>query len=164
MSDRVATTERVVSAEREVAAPPDVVFDLLRDPRMHPVLDGSGMVRGRIRGPQRLDLGDSFGMRMRILGKVPYVISNKVVEFEQDRLIAWRHLFRHRWRYELEPVGDGERTLVRESFDYAPSVYPWLLERLDVPRAHQRNIERTLDNLARVAAERTAERDGDVAG
>ena len=146
-------SDRVVSAEREVAAPPAVVFELLRDPRMHPVLDGSGMVRGRVKGPERLDLGDRFGMRMRFLGTVPYVISNEVVEFEQDRLIAWRHLARHRWRYELEPL-DGDRTMVRESFDYGPSIYPSLLEWLDVPQAHARNIERTLDNLARVAAER----------
>lgn len=157
-------TNRVVSVEREVAAPPAVVFDLLRDPRMHPVLDGSGMVRGRVQGPEKLDLGDRFGMRMRILGKVPYVISNTVVEYEQDRLIAWRHLARHRWRYQLEPLDDGQRTLVRESFDYGPSIYPSLLEWLDVPEAHERNITRTLDNLARVAAERAADPDGDVTG
>lgn len=156
-------TQRVVSRERVVAAPPAVVFDILTDPRMHPVVDGSGMLRGRISGPQRLELGSRFGMRMRILGRIPYVISNVVVEYEPDRLIAWRHLFRHRWRYELEPDGDA-RTLVRESFDYGPSVYPWVLERLDVPRAHERNIERTLDNLARIAAERAAEADGDITG
>jgi len=154
-------TQRVVSRERVVAAPPSVVFDILTDPRMHPVIDGSGMLQGRISGPQRLERGSRFGMRMRILRTVPYLISNIVVEYEQDRLIAWRHLFRHRWRYELEPDGDG-RTLVRESFDYGPSVYPWLLERLDVPTAHERNIERTLDNLARIAAERAAEVEGDV--
>ncbi len=157
-------TDRIVTREREVAAAPSTVFDILTDPRMHPVIDGSGMVRGRIRGPARLTEGSRFGMKMRILGTLPYLISNVVVEYEQDRRIAWRHLFRHRWRYELEPVGDGDRTLVRESFDYAPSVYPLVLEWLDVPEAHERNIERTLDNLARVAAERQAELDGDIAG
>ena len=156
--------DRIVTREREVAAPPSVVFDILADPRMHPEIDGSGMVRGRIRGPERLAMGSRFGMRMRILGTVPYVIRNEVVEFEEDRRIAWRHLFRHRWRYELEPLGDGSRTLVRESFDYAPSVYPLVLEWLDVPEAHERNIERTLERLARVAAERAAEVEGDVAG
>lgn len=25
-------------------------------------------------------------------------------EFDEDRLIAWRHFAGHRWRYELEPV------------------------------------------------------------
>ena len=157
-------TDRIVTREREVAAAPSTVFEILSDPQMHPVIDGSGMVRGRIRGPERLTKGSRFGMKMRILGKVPYVISNVVVEYEPDRRISWRHLFRHRWRYELEPVADGARTLVRESFDYAPSVYPLVLEWLDVPEAHERNIERTLDNLARIAAERQAELDGDVTG
>lgn len=157
-------TERVVTRERLVSAPPNIVFDILADPRMHPVIDGSGMVRGRIQGPQRLELGSSFGMWMRILGRVPYLIRNTVVEYEQDRLIAWRHLFRHRWRYQLEPGDEGRATLVRESFDYGPSVYPWLLERLDVPRAHERNMERTLENLGRVAAERATEVEGGIAG
>lgn len=156
--------DRVVSRERVVKAPPSIVFDVLADPRMHPVIDGSGMVRGRIRGPMRLRLGSRFGMRMRILGRIPYLIRNEVVEYEEDRLVAWRHLFRHVWRYQLEPRDDGRSTLVRESFDYGPSVYPLVLEWLDVPDAHGRNIERTLDNLARVAAERAAEVEGDIAG
>ena len=155
---------RVVTRSRLVEAPPEVVFDILADPAMHPVIDGSGMVRGRIQGPRRLTLGARFGMRMRILGKVPYVIRNVVIEYEPDRRIAWRHMFRHVWRYELEPQGDGARTMVRESFDYGPSVYPLVLEWLDVPEAHARNMERTLDNLARVAAERAAEVEGDIAG
>lgn len=157
-------SDRIVSRERVVEAPPPVVFDILTDPRMHPVIDGSGMVQGRIRGPERLREGSRFGMRMRILGAVPYVIRNEVVEYEPDRRIAWRHLFRHRWRYELEPRDGGRRTLVRESFDYGPSVYPLVLEWLDVPEAHERNIERTLERLATVAAERAAEVEGDIAG
>lgn len=157
-------TDRVVTRSREVQAPPGVVFDILADPRMHPVIDGSGMVRGRVQGPQRLSMGARFGMRMRMAGVLPYVIRNVVVEFEDGRRIAWRHLFRHRWRYVLEPRDDGHATLVRESFDYGPSVYPLLLEWLDVPEAHARNMERTLDNLARVAAERAAEVEGDVTG
>lgn len=157
-------SRRIVTGSRLVQAPPQVVFDILSDPRMHPVIDGSGMVRGRIRGPIRLQLGSTFGMRMRILGRIPYLIRNEVVEYQQDRLIAWRHLFRHVWRYELEPRDDGHSTLVRESFDYGPSIYPLVLEWLDVPEAHERNIERTLDNLARIAAERAAEVEGDVAG
>lgn len=156
-------TERVVTRERLVSAPPAIVFEILSDPRMHPVIDGSGMVRGRIQGPERLELGSSFGMWMRILGRVPYLIRNTVVEYEQDRLIAWRHLFRHRWRYQLAPRDEGRATLVRESFDYGPSVYPRLLEWLDVPAAHERNIDRTLENLARIAAERATEDEGGTA-
>jgi hypothetical protein len=49
---------------------------------------------------------------------------NTVVEFVENRQIAWQNFGRRIWRYELQPlsVGDNgqvDRTLVRESFDYA---------------------------------------------
>ena len=53
---------------------------------------------------------------MKLFG-LPYKISNRVVEFEEDRRIAWRHFGAHRWRYELEPTDDG-RTVVTETFDF----------------------------------------------
>src|SRR5688500_10263203 len=98
---------RSVSLSTIVNAPPATVFALLADPHRHPEFDGSGTVKGRVSGPHALSLGDRFGMRMRL--GLPYVISNKVVEFEQDRVIAWRHVGHHVWRYELEPVDDGTR-------------------------------------------------------
>ena len=48
---------------------------------------------------------------------VPYLTKNTVVEYDEDRLIAWRHLGKHRWRYELEPVEGG--TKVTETFDWS---------------------------------------------
>ena len=68
------------------------------------------------RGPTRLTKGADFGADMKLFG-VPYKIHNKVVEFEEDRRIAWRHFGGHRWRYVLEPTAAG--TLVTESFDYS---------------------------------------------
>lgn len=41
---------RSVSRSVTVAAPPAAVFDLLADPRRHAEIDGSGTVKGRIRG------------------------------------------------------------------------------------------------------------------
>jgi hypothetical protein len=70
--------------------------------------------------PEPLRLGTKFGMNMKI--GVPYLITNTVVEYEQDRLIAWRHWGRHRWRYELEPVEGG--TEVTESFDWSTALCP----------------------------------------
>ena len=54
---------------------------------------------------------------------VPYSMVNTVVEFEENRRIAWQtrpdrfgQLVGGRiWRYELEPVDGG--TLVRETWD-----------------------------------------------
>jgi hypothetical protein len=74
---------------------------------------------------------------------------NKVVEFDQNRRIAWRNFGHHVWRYELEPVDDsaGPRTLVRETFDYGPSIAPWLLEWAGFPRHNATAMSQTLATL-----------------
>ncbi len=112
-------TERVISVSRVIPAPPDKIFDLLADPAMHPVLDGSGSVRNSRGGnPSRLSLGAKFGMDMRI--GLPYRVTNTVLEFDEPRRIAWRNWGRQVWRYELEQADGGTR--VTESFDYARSL------------------------------------------
>jgi uncharacterized protein YndB with AHSA1/START domain len=102
------------SAQTTIAAPPSVVFAILTDPTQHSRIDGSGTVRESYAAPERLQLGSEFGMSMKM--GAPYKLKNKVVEFEQDRLIAWRHMGVHRWRYELEPTADGG-TRVTETWD-----------------------------------------------
>jgi uncharacterized protein YndB with AHSA1/START domain len=132
-----------VSASRVVPASPQEIFDLLADPKQHHVIDGSGMVQGVVSGPDRLSLGARFGMSMR--KGLPYRITNKVVEFEEGRRIAWRHVGQHRWRYELEPVEGGTR--VTETFDL--STVPALLRPAPrfLGRKNGEAIERTLDRL-----------------
>ena len=98
--------DRLVSESTTIDAPPAVVFAIVADPRQHPRIDGSGSVQGIITGPERLEKGATFGVSMRLFG-LPYTIRNRVVEFEQDRLIAWKHFGPHRWRYELAPTDDG---------------------------------------------------------
>jgi hypothetical protein len=82
---------------------------------------------------------------------VPYKITNKVVEFEPDRRIAWRHFGAHRWRYELEPAGTG--TEVTETWDatrYGTLGFA-VLARLDFPARNRRGIEETLVRLKAAA-------------
>ena len=135
---------RQVSRDIVVDAPPSAVFDVLADPREHGRFDGSGTVRSAVAGPDRLALGEKFGMSMRL--GVPYTISNVVVEFDEGRRIAWRHFGHHRWRYELEPVGEGS-TRVTETFDWSTSRAPRLLELLGFPASNTRGIEATLPRL-----------------
>ncbi len=127
-----------------VAAAPEEVFDLLADPRAHPSFDGSGSVRSLVSGPQRLTLGSRFGMRMR--KGAPYRTQNTVVEFEENRLIGWRHFGHHVWRYELEPLPGGG-TRITETFDWAPSLSPWVIERMGFPAKNAAAIDATLDRL-----------------
>ncbi len=138
---------RSVSRSVVVQAPAQVVFDLLADPGRHADFDGSGTVKGRLRGSDRLRLGARFGMRMRIV--VPYVIDNTVVEFEEGRRIGWRHVGRHVWRYELEPVAGGTR--VTETFDWSGALSPKALELARIPAQNTRSIEKTLPRLKALA-------------
>jgi hypothetical protein len=131
---------RCVTRSVVVAAPPEEVFALLADIRRHPEIDGSGTVRGALRGPERLTLGSRFGMKMRL--GIPYVITSEVIEFTEGRRIAWRHFGHHVWRYELEPVGTG--TKITESFDWRPSRAPRVLELIGYPARNTRGIEATL--------------------
>ena len=134
-----------VSVERVIAAQPEEVFDVLADPSQHPVIDGSGTVK-RARGqPERLSLGAKFGMSMRL--GIPYVITNTVVEFDENRLIAWRHFGGHRWRYELEPVDDSTR--VRETYDWSTAILGTRLyiEMTGWPKRAEEAMTKTLERL-----------------
>lgn len=108
----------VVAAEIEVATQPREIFDLLADPEKHSLIDGSKTIQRVLKGPKRLYHGAKFGMAMRV--GFPYRITNEVVTFEEDREIAWRHLMKWVWRYQLTPL-EGGKTLVRETFDARPS-------------------------------------------
>jgi uncharacterized protein YndB with AHSA1/START domain len=141
------TAGRSVSASTVVGAPPAEVFDLLADPHRHSEFDGSGTVRDAVTGPARLDRDATFGMAMR--WGVPYRVLNTVVEFDEGTRIGWRHFGRHVWRYELEPVAAGG-TRITETFDYAPSLAPRLLELCHAPQRNLASIRATLDRLTAI--------------
>jgi uncharacterized protein YndB with AHSA1/START domain len=126
----------VSSVERFIAAPPDRIFDVLADPSRHQEVDGSGTVKGSPEGSQRLVLGSKFGMSMKM--GLSYSMVNTVVEFEENRRIAWQprpsvkvmswFVGGRIWRYQLEPQDGG--TLVRESWDISQEVHPWTVRPL----------------------------------
>lgn len=136
------------SASILVEAPASVIFDILADPRQHHRIDGSGTVQAVTTGPDRLSEGAQFGMEMkRGLG---YKVTNTVVEFEENALIAWRHRGQHRWRYELTPE-DG-KTRVTETWDGSRySGLPRLIFKLMGLKGTTRSIEETLRTLKAVA-------------
>ena len=142
---------KVVSAERVIPADAQRIFDLLADPSVHAVLDGSGSVKASRDGnPARLSLGATFGMDMQM--GVPYRMKNTVVEFEEGRRIAWRHAGKHTWRYELTPVDGG--TLVKESWDWGPmGLAGKAVELAGFPKKNQRSMEKTLERLAQHLAD-----------
>lgn len=140
------TTNEIVYAERVIHATPSQVFDVLADPRMHRVFDGSGSVRDpQGRYPDRLSLGAKFNMGMRI--GLPYRMTNTVVEFEEGSRIGWRHVGGHVWRYVLTPEGTGTR--VREEFDYSTNRARPLLKAMNAVVRNEQSIVTTLANLER---------------
>lgn len=144
-----STPVRTVSASMVVAAAPAVVFDLLADPRSHPLFDRSGAVRRAVSGPPRLFLGATFAVRTRKV--VPYRLTNTVREFDENRLIAWSNFGRHIWRYELEPV-EGS-TLVTETWDWSqlPEAAARGLESLGVPDRNRLAMQTSLRRLKSLA-------------
>ncbi|MFD4194765.1 SRPBCC family protein [Amycolatopsis thermoflava] len=137
--------KRQVSATRIVAAPPEKIFELLADPSKHPLIDGSGTVlAAQSGGPERLTLGSRFGMDMKMGAN--YKILNTVVEFDENRLIAWRHFNGHRWRWQLKPREDGS-TEVTETFDWSTARIPLLIDLSFFPRKNKQAIDKTLDRL-----------------
>ena len=151
-------SNRQVSVSRVIEATPEQIFRVVADASLHHVIDGSGTVRGASGKPEPLHLGTKFAMDMKL--GVPYRISSTVVEFEQDRRIAWAHLGKHRWRYELEPLepaADGTpRTQVTETFDWSTALVPTAIELAGYPKRHVPNMERTLERLDAFLANRAS--------
>lgn len=143
-----------VSVEKVVHATPEAIFDLLANPRRHSELDGSGTVQGVVDGPERLSKGAVFGMDMKMGGR--YQMTNTVVEFEENRRIAWQPrptigLLRafvggRIWRYELEPVEGGTR--VRETWDISKERIPPMV--WGYRFMTRSNMAKTLDRLEEV--------------
>ena len=138
-----------LKTQLEIKAPPKVIFDLIADPKNHQKIDGSVMLKGELKAPERLYLGAKFGMKMKFI--IPYLIKNEVVEFEENKSLAWRHLLHNVWRYELIEI-DPRTTLVIQSWDgrnarskwWVSDSYKW------VPKA----MARTLVKLKELAESR----------
>jgi hypothetical protein len=135
---------RIKSASIIINAPASKIFDVIANPALHPVIDGSNSLRSVIKGPVRLALGSKFGMNMEI--GIKYRIINTVVEFEEDKVIAWRHLGRWIWRYELKVISPSQ-TIVIESFDGTKTPFNlWLKARKAYPYT-QKAVAKTLVRL-----------------
>ena len=141
--------ERVVSAFRAVAAPPETIFELIADPAQQPRWDGNDNLARADEGQRVRAPGEVFTVVLTGDGAVR---ENHVVEFEEGRLIAWRPAEPgkeppgHLWRWELEPIGDG-LTRVTHTYDWTQLQDPKRLR-----RARSTSPERLLASVDRLAA------------
>ena len=109
-----ALVPRVVRAERVVAALRSTIFELIADPARQPEWDGNDNLTGADSGQRVHAVGDVFVMRLTKPGAVR---ENRIVEFEEGRLIAWNPAEvggappGHLWRWELFDEVDGTRVV-----------------------------------------------------
>jgi len=150
---------------KRIEAPAGRIFALLADPATHHELDGSGMLRPGVDAPVVSGVGDVFVMPMHNDEMGEYEMANHVVEFEQDRRIAWEPTLasasrpedveevgnsaRQIWGYELAPAGSGA-TEVTEFFDCSQSP-DWLRKAVRGGERWRQSMEDSLDNLARLS-------------
>jgi hypothetical protein len=146
----------IVSVERVIAAPATALFAVVADANRHPEIDGSGTVIKTKGGPaQPLHLGSTFGMSMKM--GVPYSMSNTIIEFEQDRCIAWqtvlsgplgRFVGGRIWRYEFADVDGG--TKVTESWDISKDKQAFLMKGKKMTEGTAEAMKNTLERLANI--------------
>ena len=126
MSDRM-------EVQRTIAAPAADIFAVLTDPHGHVAIDASGMLQDATGEPAR-QVGDQFVVHMdrEALNDFPmgkYDVTVDIVEYEQDRLIAWTILGQikpqigHVYGYRLEPTDDG--TVVTSFYDWSAIDDKW---------------------------------------
>jgi uncharacterized protein YndB with AHSA1/START domain len=144
---------RVVSASREIASAASRIFDLIADPAQQPRWDGNDNLAGAEPGQRVRGVGEVFTMTLTGGG----IRENHVVEFEEDRRIAWtpsevgRRPPGHLWRWELESLGES-RTRVTHTYDWSR-----LTDQNRIPRASRTTsatLQASLDRLAEIAGRR----------
>jgi Polyketide cyclase / dehydrase and lipid transport len=122
-----------VAVSKTIAAPAAAIFAILADPKRHPDLDGSGMLRPGTSSPVVSQVGDVFAMKMHHPQMGDYEMDNYVVAYEPDRTIGWEPRSPgsdpqvdsptrngSRWLFELAPDGPST-TVVTEIYDCSGS-------------------------------------------
>jgi len=117
--------------QRELAAAPQIIFDLLGDPTRHAELAGSGEVKTvRVRGTGPTAVGSTFEADEEIrIGRnmQKFTAVSTIVEYDPPRVISWTSMPPNRprprriqWWYELEPTPAGTLVTERVEVDLGP--------------------------------------------
>ena len=148
------TEVRVVSASREIAAGAGAIFELIADPALQPSWDGNDNLATAAAGQRVRGVGEVFAMT---LTRTSGVRDNRVIEFEEGRLIAWMpgdpgaEPAGHLWRWQLEPL-DESRTLVTQTYDWTGLPADTPATRLGRARSTTTDmLQASLDRLAALA-------------
>ena len=139
-----------VSAQIEIAAPPEDVWEFVVDParQLHFM---AGMTRWEVEGKQATGMGARYRTLMRV-GSAEVGGLIEVVEFDEGRDMAWTSVTgvdqRGRWRLRPRP-GGKTRVELRLSYGVAGAgLFGWVAEQFAAPtvRGH---LQRTVQQLKR---------------
>lgn len=154
MSTPLPPEDKKESVSRLVHAPAEAIFDLLTDVQRHTELDGSSMLKGEAKGPERLTLGSEFSLGMQ-QSLLTYRSTSRVVELVDNRRITWRSglprgdrwlIGGQGWRWDLEP--QGQDTLVTHTYLWGWAGLSPLIGRLGYPARMRTGMRESLENLA----------------
>ena len=154
-------TDRRIEVQRAIAARPEEIFAVLRDPQCHVSIDASGMLMWAegepVSGP-----GDRFVVHMdrdalRDYDLGEYDVTVVISTYEPGREIAWtidgvtQPPIGHTYGYRLEPVDGG--TLVTSYYDWS-QLHEQYQARADeiFPIISETGLLATLGILARTVA------------
>jgi hypothetical protein len=158
-----------VRVTRRISAAASDIFAVLADPRKHPALDGSGMLRGAVTESAVSGVGEVFVMKMYFSRLGDYQMNNHVVEYELNRRIGWEPEAGRghpdeaaadarqgqRWGFELVPDGP-DATVVTHHYDCS-RVPEKLRASVDGGRAWIPAMARTLQHLDQLCTAGTVE-------
>ncbi|UVI35844.1 SRPBCC family protein [Brevibacterium spongiae] len=148
--DSIDPALKVVTAETEIAAPAEAVFELIADPHRQPEWDGNDNLGSAVDGQRVRGTGTSF---ITTLTK-GVDRENHIVDFAEGRRIAWKpsevggEPFGQKWVWEIEAAGQGT-CRVRHTYDWTELRDPQRL-----PRAQsttESNLVASLDRLKALA-------------
>lgn len=143
-----------ISAEREIPASTEAIFEVLSLPENHVKLDGSGFVRSVDHGDRISDVGQVFTMNMEgehMGGE--YQVDNHVTGYSKNQRIAWKTAPAGteppgwEWVWTLESQGP-DSTLVSVTYDWSEVTDEALLQKIGFPLVPQEGLEDSLEKLA----------------
>ena len=159
----IAMSSERLEAHRTIAAPPEAVFAVLRDPQGHVAIDSSGMLMSSTGSPVS-GVDDEFVVHMdrEALGDRPlgeYQVTVRITRYEQDREIAWTIVggvmdppVGHVYGYRLAPTADGGTDVV-SYYDWS-DIHERYRGRIEFPVINPESLRATLGILARTVATR----------
>lgn len=148
--------DKKIQVERVIDQPADVLFEILSNPKRHPEIDGSGMVRADEKTDRIQQVGQVFTMNMHNEALGDYQTDNVVTGYEHNKLLAWKTGVTGtepggwQWVWELEPEGPGS-TVVRHTYDWSGVTDKGVLNQIPFPFVPQDALQESLSRLAATA-------------